>query len=252
MFPNNFVTHQGFSTQELGGGPDADELRAEPLGRDARGARYFFLAVGQEDCRLYREEPPPRARRGRKPSGRGDAPKWAVACSSIEVRAARRASPFREASCIGAASVARPSLTHARRGWAAGSGARQPGSCEAIRHLLWPGQLDRPPVWSSTSMTNVVRTLPTVSDLSFRRPAPLQEITELTERLSGSRNKAERALRDAICDGMLPGLLDSVAARKRASERLAAIEAAPRKRSSRLQVSNVKQLGGCMRHHASL
>jgi hypothetical protein len=72
---------------------------------------------------------------------------------------------------------------------------------------------------------------------------PLQEITELTERLSGSRNKAERALRDSICDDVLPGLLDSVAARKRASERLAAIEAAPRKRSSRLQVSNEKQHG---------
>ena len=117
-------SHQGFSTQELGGGPDADELRAEPLGRDARGARYFFLAVGQEDCRLYREEPPPRARRGRKPSGRSDAPKWAVVCSSIEVRAARRASPFCEASCMVAALVARPSLTHARRGWAASRGAR--------------------------------------------------------------------------------------------------------------------------------
>lgn len=80
------VSHHASQPQELGGGPDADELRAEPLGRDARGARYFFLAVGQEDCRLYREDPPPRARKGRKPGGSADAPKWAVACSSIEVR----------------------------------------------------------------------------------------------------------------------------------------------------------------------
>ena len=81
------VSHQACQPQELGGGPDADELRAEPLGRDARGACYFFLAVGHEDCRLYREEPPPRARKGRnQPGGRADAPKWAVACSSIEVR----------------------------------------------------------------------------------------------------------------------------------------------------------------------
>lgn len=64
----------------------------------------------------------------------------------------------------------------------------------------------------------------------------MQEITELTERLSGSRNKAERVLRDAICEGVLPELLETVAARKRTAERLAAIEAAPRKRSSRLQV----------------
>lgn len=89
--------------------------------------------------------------------------------------------------------------------------------------------------WPTTSMCIIVT-------LNCRLAA-LQEITELTERLSGSRNKAERALRDSICDGVLPGLLDSVAARKRASERLAAIEAAPRKRSSRLQVSNGKQHG---------
>lgn len=72
-----------------------------------------------------------------------------------------------------------------------------------------------------------------------KRSSSLQEITELTERLGTSRNKADRALGDAISADVLPGLLDTGNARRRAAERAAALEAAPRKRSSRLQVSVV-------------
>ncbi len=44
-------------TEELGSSVDA--LRAEPLGTDSKGARFwFFGTAAQEDCWLYRERVP--------------------------------------------------------------------------------------------------------------------------------------------------------------------------------------------------
>ena len=41
----------------MGSSPDA--LRAEPLGHDARGGRYWFFGTDAlEDCWLYREQEP--------------------------------------------------------------------------------------------------------------------------------------------------------------------------------------------------
>lgn len=34
-------------------------LRQEPVGEDAQGNRYYYFSPNQEDCRLYREKPPP-------------------------------------------------------------------------------------------------------------------------------------------------------------------------------------------------
>ena len=43
----------------------SDALRHHPIGEDARGNRYYYFSTNNEDCRLYREEPP----------GLGDSPK---------------------------------------------------------------------------------------------------------------------------------------------------------------------------------
>ena len=52
----------------------------------------------------------------------------------------------------------------------------------------------------------------------------------------------DKALAVELSEYLLPGLLETAAARKRAAERAAALEAAPRKRSSRLQVKGVSEL----------
>ncbi len=47
----------------------------------------------------------------------------------------------------------------------------------------------------------------------------------------------DKALHDLIATDILPQLIESAAARRRAEEKQAAIEAMPKKRSSRLQVN---------------
>lgn len=37
----------------------ANAVRQEPVGEDAQGNRYYYFSSNQEDCRLYREKPPP-------------------------------------------------------------------------------------------------------------------------------------------------------------------------------------------------
>ena len=51
-----------------------------------------------------------------------------------------------------------------------------------------------------------------------------------------SRSGKDKTLHDLVSEGILPQLVESAAARRRAEEKQAAIEAMPKKRSSRLQV----------------
>ncbi len=51
------------------------------------------------------------------------------------------------------------------------------------------------------------------------------------------RSGKDKALHDLIATDILPQLIESAAARRRAEEKQAAIEAMPKKRSSRLQVN---------------
>lgn len=55
-------------------------------------------------------------------------------------------------------------------------------------------------------------------------------------RMESSRSKAEKALGAALAADVLPRYVETAAARRRAADRAAALEAAPKKRSSRLQV----------------
>lgn len=55
-------------------------------------------------------------------------------------------------------------------------------------------------------------------------------------RMEASRNKTEKRLGAALAGGLLPRYLETAGGRRRAAERAAALEAAPKKRSSRLQV----------------
>lgn len=64
----------------------------------------------------------------------------------------------------------------------------------------------------------------------------LEEISDFAARLGASRNKSDRALHEFLTLQLLPKLIDTVSARKKADERAAALEAMPKKRSSRLQV----------------
>ena len=70
-------------TEELGSSVDA--LRAEPLGVDAKGGRYwFFGTAAQEDCWLYRERVPETVGFTETwgPSGLNEPP-WAAVCTTL-------------------------------------------------------------------------------------------------------------------------------------------------------------------------
>lgn len=60
------------------------------------------------------------------------------------------------------------------------------------------------------------------------------------------RSGKEKLLHDLVSLDILPQLVESTAARRRAEERQAAIEAMPKKRSSRLQVHSVCHPNGNM------
>ena len=60
------------------------------------------------------------------------------------------------------------------------------------------------------------------------------------------RNGKDKALHDLIASDILPQLIESAAARRRAEEKQAAIEAMPKKRSSRLQVQCLLFLQCCL------
>lgn len=128
-------------------GPDepAGAVRHLPIGEDSRGARYFFFSGNNEDCRLYREEPP-RKRTGKKPDGLDSQAGWETVCVTLE------------------------------------------------------------------------------------------DLSEFASSLESSRNRGERSLYSTLANGILPRLVETANARKRAQEKAAALEAVPKKRSSRLQV----------------
>lgn len=63
----------------------------------------------------------------------------------------------------------------------------------------------------------------------------LEELEQLIARLSASRNRDERHLHDELVEDIQPMLLETAGARRKAEERAAALEAVPKKRSSRLQ-----------------
>ena len=63
----------------------------------------------------------------------------------------------------------------------------------------------------------------------------LEELAQLIERLSASRNRDEKRLHDELVGDIQPMLVETAGARRKAEERAAALEAVPKKRSSRLQ-----------------
>ena len=74
-----------------------------------------------------------------------------------------------------------------------------------------------------------------------------QEMEELASRMDTSRSKVEKRLAGVLLQQVLPSARESAAGRRRAAERDMALEAAPKKRSSRLQVRH--QLSPSIRHH---
>lgn len=69
---------------------------------------------------------------------------------------------------------------------------------------------------------------------------------ELCARLGASRNAGEKAMHELLRDSILPPLITSVEARAKAILKARALEAAPRKRSDRLQVvaGRKEEVGG--------
>jgi len=50
-----------------------DGLRQEPVGEDTKGNLYYYFSFNNEDCRLYRQEPPFKKSAKRRRSGGEDA-----------------------------------------------------------------------------------------------------------------------------------------------------------------------------------
>ena len=63
-----------------------------------------------------------------------------------------------------------------------------------------------------------------------------EEVQSFTATLEGSKTRSERSLHAVLANGIVPRLVETANARKRAQEKAAALEAMPKKRSSRLQV----------------
>ena len=66
-----------------------------------------------------------------------------------------------------------------------------------------------------------------------------QHNCSLLSNKAACRGGKDKKLHDVIASDILPQLIESVAARRRAEEKQAAIEAMPKKRSSRLQVPHL-------------
>ncbi len=65
----------------------------------------------------------------------------------------------------------------------------------------------------------------------------LEEMVEFTDKMGTKRGRREKALHAYLSKEILPKLVETAAARKRAAEKAAKYEAMPRKRSSRIVVS---------------
>lgn len=63
-------------------------LRTYPIGEDAQGSRYFFFSSGNEDCRLFREDPPwqPKAPGGQQQQepDLDEQASWHTECTTLE------------------------------------------------------------------------------------------------------------------------------------------------------------------------
>lgn len=64
----------------------------------------------------------------------------------------------------------------------------------------------------------------------------IEDIYDFIAQLTRSGSKVEKQLAQRLSADTLPRLVETASARRRAEEKAAAVEAAPRKRSSRLQV----------------
>jgi hypothetical protein len=60
-----------------------DGLRQEPVGEDTKGNLYYYFSFNNEDCRLYRQEPPFKKSVKRRRSGGEDA-QWETVCTTVE------------------------------------------------------------------------------------------------------------------------------------------------------------------------
>lgn len=60
-----------------------DLLRHEPIGEDSKGNLYYYFSFNNEDCRLYKQEPPYRKTNKRRRSS-GDEDTWETITTSVE------------------------------------------------------------------------------------------------------------------------------------------------------------------------
>lgn len=61
----------------------ADLLRHEPIGEDSKGNLYYYFSFNNEDCRLYKQEPPHRKTTKRRRST-GDEDAWDTITTTVE------------------------------------------------------------------------------------------------------------------------------------------------------------------------
>ena len=78
----------------------------------------------------------------------------------------------------------------------------------------------------------------------------IEEMTEFAEQFSASRHRGEKSMHNMLLNSIVPGLIETVAARKRAEDKAAALEAMPRKRSSRIQVGFSRVATESKRHQS--
>ena len=64
----------------------------------------------------------------------------------------------------------------------------------------------------------------------------MEDMQQLTDSLAESQHPGETSLRQKLTDTIIPALIETAPARKRMEDKAYAMEVAPRKRSSRLQV----------------
>lgn len=191
-----------------------DALRQEPIGEDNKGNLYYYFSFNNEDCRLYRQEPPLKKSAKRRRSSTDDA-QWETICTTVEemadfvesLNASRYADELWQAyNHTGAGTqllytTANPVMMH-------------PCNLHALRHTQCLAQ-------------QTVQQLFSLLPNAHCKPSNMQ---------IACRSGKDKALHDLIASDILPQLIESAAARRRAEEKQAAIEAMPKKRSSRLQV----------------
>lgn len=61
----------------------ADLLRHEPIGEDSKGSLYYYFSFNNEDCRLYKQEPPSR-KSGKRRRSSGEDDQWETVTTSLE------------------------------------------------------------------------------------------------------------------------------------------------------------------------